>query len=156
MRLLEGRVRHCVIRIIQFKEHNDHALILKGRRLPFRMENGPLQICAPSIGVGNILCPGTRVTDRAPDTSKDILSITIEFSLHLLSSAGSLQLVDLKPPSSVGPRVIPFWSTESQPRIPHTGCAPARIGEVPWLTYAILRQRNARVVLRNSNFGRSS
>ena len=92
MGLLEGRVRHCVIRIVQFKEHNDHALPLKGQRLPFKFENGPLQICAPSNGVGDILCPGTRVADMAPDTFKDTLSITIEFNLRLLPLTGTFNL----------------------------------------------------------------
>lgn len=156
MGLLEDRVRHSVIRIMQFKEHNDHALLLKGRRLPFRIENGPLQIGAPSDGVGDILCPGTRVTDRAPDTSKDTLSTTIEFSLHLLSLTRTVQLIDLKPPSSVGPRVMPSRSTKSHLRIPSTIWAPARTGEIPMLTDTIPGQRNAGVVLRIGNFDRSS
>lgn len=74
-------MKHRVIRIIRFKEHNDEALLLKGRRLPFKIENEPLQICAPIKSVGGILCSRTRVADTAPDAAADTLSTTIGFSL---------------------------------------------------------------------------
>lgn len=156
MGLLEGRVRHCVIRIIQFKEHNDHAVLVKGRRLPFRMENGPLQICALSNSMGGILCSGTRVADSAPDISQDTLFTTIEFSLHLLSFTGTVHRVDLKPPNSVGPRVLPSWSTKSPLRISSTIWAPAKTGESSMLPDEFQDKEILGIVLRISNFdGRS-
>ena len=151
MGLLEGRVRHCVIRIVQFKEHNDHALRFKGQRLPFNFENEPLQICAPSNGEGDILCPGTRIAHMAPDTFRDTLSTTIVFSLH----TGTVPLWNLKPQSSFGPGVLSFRSTENQVGIPSTIWAPARSGEAPMLKDAIPEQRNAAVAPCISNRGQS-